>query len=87
MYVNLHTLPPEQQMYTVYVGGTEPPGGYEWSEEEDVVASAGLTAAEVAKKVDLQNYAAGARYLGVVNQSSGYIMADWREDEKEQNNG
>lgn len=79
MFVNLHTLPAGQHMYTVAVTmdpvGTEDLG----YDEVDVVASSRGTTQDIllAGAEHLNDYVA-FRVLGIVDQSDGYVL--WQDE-------
>lgn len=80
MFMNLHALPVGQSMYTLAVTN-DPTGtphdqiGYD---ELDVVASSRANVAGVvaAAKAELDDLYPGARVIGVVNQSDGYVVVE-----------
>lgn len=81
MWVNLHTLPANEHMFTVAY--TEAPvdtlESDRWIEEEDIVAPARATVADVIAAVRAMWAAdgltgAGLRFVGVSDQSDGYVM-------------
>lgn len=75
MWVNLHTLPAGQRMYTVAL--TDQPVGTPsdelWYDEVDVVAPARIDAREVAERANLEGYE-HCRVIGVSDQSDGYVL-------------
>lgn len=85
MYVNLHTLPADQAMFTVYVT-LDPEGTHRseiTAEEVDIVYKRNATWGEIAsygtddmgdRIVDA--YGPDARIVGIVNQSEGYVLFD-----------
>jgi hypothetical protein len=76
MWMNLHTLPAGQSMYTLAVTGDPvgtPKDEVEY-DEVDVVAPRGASVAEIVAAADLDGYE-GQRVIGVSNQSDGYVMA------------
>lgn len=81
MFMNLDRLPAGQSMYTVFVTG-DPAGTPRYdvcAEEVDVVTSSQADSVDVvraglAEILDL--YGPEIRIIGVVNQSSGYVMRD-----------
>lgn len=85
MYVNLHTIPAGQAMYTLAVTSDPPPVTEHDNDvfsvdEVDFVASTRLTSREVARRAQqagaLEGYE-GMRVVGVVNQSDGHLM--WQD--------
>lgn len=85
MYVNLHTLPNGQHMYTAYLGERQADGSVEAGDELDFVASARLSIEDLehALKADetYMNLYAVAKpvIVGIVDQSDGEIVLDRRE--------
>jgi fructoselysine-6-P-deglycase FrlB-like protein len=73
VFMNLHTLPPGQHLYTVAV--TDDPAALSY-DEVDVVARAGATSDQVLAAADLAAYS-GCRVVGVINQSDGYVL--WQD--------
>lgn len=77
MFMNLHTLPAGQAMYTLAV--TDDPAGTPRDQVEydevDVVAPAGASVAAIIAAADLDGYE-GCRVIGVVNQSDGYVVVE-----------
>jgi hypothetical protein len=71
MFMNLHTLPAGQSMYTLFVTTAEEPNSY--YEEIDVVASSRATKDQVidAAAGELADYEPGTRVIGISDQSSG----------------
>lgn len=83
-YVNLHSLPADQRMYTLAVtrDPVDQPRDDRWFDEVDFVAPAGLDHDEViaaARKAGaLEAYGPEYRVVGAINQSEGLNMAeDW----------
>lgn len=77
MFMNLHSLPAGQHMFTVAVTDCEP-GTHRadmYFDEVDVVAPARSSADEVIAAADLSGYE-GQRILGVVDQTDAYVMLD-----------
>lgn len=78
MFVNLHSLPAGQSLYTVAVTAqpASTPDSDGWFyDEADVVAPARATVADVIAAADLSGYEA-CRVVGVINQSDGYVVAE-----------
>lgn len=82
MFVNLHTLPAGQHMYTLFLT-TDPegtPGDDLIVEEVDFVAPSNWSLAGVARKARkdgaLDDYAPDARVVAVVDQSTGDVVQD-----------
>lgn len=81
MWVNLHTLPVGQSMYTLYL--TSDPVGTPrdaiYTEEVDVITSSRASVAEVVEaareEID-SSYDSSMRIIGVTNESDGYVMRD-----------
>lgn len=77
MWVNLHTLPAGQSMYTLAV--TDQPNDTDPKDlsydEVDVVAPSGAPVAEIIAAADLTGYE-GCRVIGVANQSEGYVVVE-----------
>jgi hypothetical protein len=81
MWVNLHSIPVGQSMYTLYLTadpvGT--PRDQVCAEEVDVITSSRATVAEVVEaareEIDA-SYSSSMRIIGVSNESDAYIMAD-----------
>jgi hypothetical protein len=75
MWMNLHTLPAGQSMYTLAV--TNQPAGTPADDleydEVDVVAPRRATVAQIVAAADLDGYE-GCRVIGVSNQSDGYVL-------------
>lgn len=73
MFMNLHTLPVGQHMYTVAI--TDQPADADdiFYDEVDVVAPARATIQEVLLAADLSGYG-GQRVIGVVDQSDPYVL-------------
>jgi hypothetical protein len=82
MFVNLHTLPAGQSMYTLYL--TADPQGTARSEmngeEEDLVLPRGLNGKAVLErpevKAALEGFEPGTRVIGIVDQSDAYVVWD-----------
>lgn len=78
MFVNLHTLPVGQHLFTLAV--TNQPGGTPEDElfvdEIDIVAKRNSTVAELVAAVSPEEAAdyEGCRVIGVADQSDGYLM-------------
>lgn len=86
MFVNLHSLPAGQHMYTAFLAHQDP-GTDEWEpgDEIDFVASSRLNGAELAVAVldtdDWELYdAAETRVAGIADQSTGEILLDRRPE-------
>lgn len=78
MFVNLHSLPAGQHMFTVAVTDIEPGTVHRadmWFDEVDVVAPSRATVDEIIAAADLSGYE-GQRILGVVDQTDGYILLE-----------
>ena len=82
MWVNLHSLPVGQHMYTIAVTMDPPETDprHMTYDEVDVVASSRATAREVlaaAHDEIAETYPSTARVIGVSDQSDGYVM--WQD--------
>ena len=77
MFMNLHTLPAGQAMYTLAVtdAAVGTPRDQVEYDEVDVVAPARASVAEIIAAADLDGYE-GCRVIGVVNQSDGYVVVE-----------
>lgn len=77
MFMNLHTLPAGQSMYTIYVTHDEPTVAAE-CDEVDVVASKMATPQQVvdAARAELDRDYPDAGVIGVVDQSAGQVIFD-----------
>lgn len=78
MFVNLHTLPAGQHMFTLAVT-SQPVGTPEdelFVDEIDIVAKRNSTVAELVAAVSPEEAAdyEGCRVIGVADQSDGYLM-------------
>ena len=87
MFVNLHTLPPGQSMFTLFIRHSDdPPEAIEWAEEVDIVAPDYASndhlliakVIEAAKEATLAEYGPTTEVLGLVNQSTGEVLFDYR---------
>lgn len=80
MFVNLHSLPAGQHMFTVAV--TPDPAGAEdlFYDEVDVVAPSRSTVDQIIAAADLEGYE-GQRVVGVSDQSDGYVL--WQDASSE----
>lgn len=84
MYVNLHDLPPDQAMFTLYIGLPGDP--FETTEEYDQVAPNRAphptyltsTVIQAARDALVNLYGDDVEVRGVANQSEGHIMFDCR---------
>jgi hypothetical protein len=75
MWMNLHTLPAGQSMYTLAVT-SDPVGTPEDAveyDEVDVVAPRGASVAQIVAAADPDGYE-HCRVVGVSNQSDGYVL-------------
>lgn len=75
MFMNLHSLPAGQHMFTIAVTDCEP-GTHRadmYFDEVDVVAPARATVDEIIAAADLDGYE-GQRILGISDQSDGYVL-------------
>jgi hypothetical protein len=80
-FVNLHTLPAGQHMYTAWVTYDEP-GKVEDADEIDVVLPAGAAIGSLQKAImdtrEFRELYPGARIVGIVDQSAGEKV--WAEE-------
>ena len=87
MFVNLHNLPPGQSMFTLFIRPSdEPEVELEWAEEVDIVTSNQAPGdhrliaqvIEQAKEAILKDYGPKTEVLGLVDQSTGTVLFDYR---------
>ena len=87
MYVNLHTLPPGQSMFTLFIRQSDEPAEWgEGAEEVDIVASDQASGdyrliaqvIEAAREELVRDYGPKTEVLGLVNQSTGTVLFDYR---------
>ena len=74
MWMNLHTLPANKSMYTLFLSDSLDFTEDSWVEEIDVVAPSSATLAQVKDeaKEQLADYDSTLVIVGVSNQSDGY---------------
>lgn len=87
MFINLHNLPPNMSMFTLYIGQSDQPmEGLEWAEEVDMVAPHQVLnpAWLIDKVIDqardtlVKEYGPKTVVLGITNQSRGELVFDYR---------
>lgn len=75
MFANLHTLPADRHMFTLYVTDSPvgTPAGKMFVDEVDVIAPTYSSVDDIVRAADLYGYE-GGRIIGVTDESDGVVL-------------